>query len=106
MSGAFDGLTSGLADHIRSLLELKHALGFPYDTSQRHLRRFDQMCARDYSGQAALTRPMAMGWAVARPGEHVNAQARRITPIPSSGSRARSSAGPPCAHSGSRSSRR
>lgn len=80
-SATVDGLASGLAGHIRSLLDVKHAAGFPYDTSERHLRRFDQMCARDYPGQATLTRGMAMAWALARPGEHVNAQMRRITPI-------------------------
>lgn len=82
MSGTVtDGLTSALAGHIRSLLEVKHAVGWPYVTSERHLRRFDQMCALDYPGQATLTREMAMAWAAARPGEHVNGQMRRITPI-------------------------
>lgn len=78
---AAGGLTSGLADHIHSLLEVKHAVGLPYATSERHLRRFDRMCALDYPGQVTLTRQMAMAWALARPGEHVNAQIRRITPI-------------------------
>ena len=72
---------SGLAADIQSLLTLKHAIGLPYETSERHLRGFDAMCARDYPGQAVLSREMAMAWAVARPGEHVNAQMRRITPV-------------------------
>ena len=42
------GFISGLAAPISSLLELKHAIGLPYQTSERHLRAFDAMCARDY----------------------------------------------------------
>ena len=75
------GFISGLAAPISSLLELKHAIGLPYQTSERHLRAFDAMCARDYPGQDVLTRQMAMAWAVGRPGEHVNGQMRRITPV-------------------------
>ena len=76
-----NGLVSGLALHIESLLALKHALGLPYTNSERHLRVFDAMCARHYPEQSALTRAMAMAWAAARPGEHVNGQMRRITPV-------------------------
>lgn len=76
-----NGFTSALAAHIQSLLETKHAMGFPYDTAERHLHRFDQMCARDHPGQSVLTRDMAMAWATARDGEHVSGQMRRITPI-------------------------
>ncbi|WP_104130436.1 tyrosine-type recombinase/integrase [Cryobacterium sp. N21] len=72
---------SNLAPHIQVLLEVKHALGLPYDQSERHLRRFDALCARDYPGQSTLTRDMAISWAAARPGEHVNGQIRRITPV-------------------------
>lgn len=75
------GFISGLAAPISSLLELKHAIGLPYQTSERHLRAFDAMCAHDYPGQDVLTRQMAMAWAAARPGEHVNSQMRRITPV-------------------------
>lgn len=75
------GFISGLAAPISSLLELKHAIGLPYQTSERHLRAFDAVCARDYPGQDVLTRQMAMAWAAGRPGEHVNGQMRRITPV-------------------------
>lgn len=75
------GLVSGLAAHIESLLDVKHALGLPYVTSERHLRRFDAMCAAEYPGQATLSRQMAMAWAACRPGEHINAQMRRVTPV-------------------------
>lgn len=75
------GLVSALATHIESLLEVKHALGLPYTSSQRHLHDFDAMCARDYPGQTTVSRPMALQWATARPGEHVNGQMRRITPV-------------------------
>lgn len=78
MNGLF---VSGLADHIRSLLDLKHAIGLPYEASERHLRRFDAMCAHDHPGQVTLTPAMGKAWAAARPGEHVNSQIRRITPV-------------------------
>ncbi len=75
------GLTSGLATHIQALLDVKHALGLPYDASGRHLQAFDGMCARQFPGQDALSRQIAMAWAAARPGEHVNGQIRRISPV-------------------------
>lgn len=75
------GFVSDLSPHIQTLLALKHALGLPYEQSERHLRGFDALCARDYPGQSMLTREMAMSWAAARPGEHVNGQLRRISPV-------------------------
>ena len=80
-SGLSGGLSSALAPHIESLLALKHAVGLPYATSERHLRKFDAMCAQDFPGQTTLSPEMAMRWAASRPGEHVNAQTRRITPV-------------------------
>ena len=74
-------LISGLAPFIESLLEVKHAIGLPYKTSERHLRTFDAMCAAEYPGQTTLSRQMAMRWAAGHPGEHVNGQMRRITPV-------------------------
>lgn len=74
-------LASGLATYIESLLEVKHAIGLPYTTSERHLHNFDALCAQQYPGQASLTRQMTMAWAAGRPGEHVNGQMRRITPV-------------------------
>ena len=50
-----DGLKSGFAGHIGDLVDVKHAVGFAYATSERHLRCFDQMCARDFPGQETLT---------------------------------------------------
>lgn len=75
------GFTSGLAAHIQSLLEFKHAMGLPYETSGWHLRQFDAMCTQDYPGHTVLTKDMAMSWVTARDGEHVNGQMRRITPV-------------------------
>ena len=76
-----NGFVSNLAAHIQLLLDVKHALGLPYEQSERHLHGFDALCARDYPGQSTLTREMAMTWAVGRPGEHVNGQMRRISPV-------------------------
>lgn len=74
-------LVSALAPQIQGLLDLKHAMGLPYETSERHLWAFDAMCARHYPGQATLSREMAMEWVVQHVGEHVNGQMRRITPV-------------------------
>jgi hypothetical protein len=51
---------------IESLLALKHAIGLPYTTSERHLRNFDAMCAQDFPGQTTLSREMAIRWAAGR----------------------------------------
>lgn len=75
------GFVSGLASQIQGLLELKHAMGLPYDTSERHLLAFDTMCSQRYPGQKTISREMAMEWVVKHPGEHVNGQMRRISPI-------------------------
>lgn len=75
------GFVSGLAPHIQGLLELKHAMGLPYETSSRHLRDFDAMCAQHYPGQSILSREMAMDWIVKHPAEHINGQLKRITSI-------------------------
>ncbi len=75
------GLVSGLTPHIESLLAVKHALGLPYTTSERHLRHFDAMCAQDFPEESTVTRQMATRWVTSRPGEHVNGQIRRITPV-------------------------
>ena len=72
---------SALAPQIQGLLDIKHAMGLPYEESERHLHHFDVMCAQHYPGQVILSREMAMEWVVERPGEHVNGQMRRITPI-------------------------
>ena len=72
---------SGLAPYIQGLLELKHAMGLPYESSECHLLAFDAMCALHYPGQNALSREMAMEWVVKHPAEHVNGQLKRITSI-------------------------
>ncbi|MEV8182800.1 tyrosine-type recombinase/integrase [Specibacter sp. NPDC078692] len=75
------GFVSGLAPHIRGLLELKHAMGLPYKSSERHLLAFDAICAQHYPGQSSLSREMAMEWVVKHPAEHINGQLKRITSI-------------------------
>ena len=50
-----NGFVSNLAAHIQVLLDVKHALGLPYEQSERHLHGFDALCARDFPGQSTLT---------------------------------------------------
>ena len=58
---------SALAPQIQGLLDIKHAIGLPYESSERHLRAFDIMCAQHYPGQVILSREMGMEWVVQRP---------------------------------------
>lgn len=76
-----NGFVSGLDPQIRGLLEFKHAMGLPYETSECHLRAFDAMCAQHYPEQTVLSQEMATAWVVQRPNEHVKGQIRRITPV-------------------------
>lgn len=45
---------SGLAPQIQSLLEIKHAMGLPYEVSERHLLAFDTMGYVPLSGGVCL----------------------------------------------------
>lgn len=76
-----DGLRSCFADDIRALVAEKHALGYPYVQSARHLALFDGMCADRFPDETELTREVAMAWAERRDGEHPNTQIRRISPV-------------------------
>lgn len=55
--------SSVLAPHIESLLTAKRALGHPYETEERVLRRLDRMVADRFPEATALTREMFMEWA-------------------------------------------
>lgn len=72
---------SNLGSSIQSLLDVKHALGFPYATPERQLRAFDALCAQNFPDQDTLTREMADAWVVQRPTEHINGLMKRVTPI-------------------------
>jgi integrase/recombinase XerD len=53
------GFVSGLAACIGSLLDLKHAIGLPYQTSERHLRGFDAtICATPTSSRSSTGAPV------------------------------------------------
>ena len=76
-----EGLSSGLASPITSLVAQKRTLGYPYRQSAAHLKAFDQMCADRFPGEKALTREMTQEWTRLRPGEHPNGLMRRVTPV-------------------------
>lgn len=78
---AVSTFNSALGPSIQGLLDVKHAIGLPYESSERHLRAFDALCAQDYPKQATLTQAMATAWVVKRPDEHVNGLMRRVTPV-------------------------
>ena len=74
-------LSGNLQPYIEGLIEQKKSLGYPYETSIRHLRSFSRFCRDHYRDETKLTKEIAMHWAEKRPEEHVNTLHRRITPV-------------------------
>ncbi|MHC1772368.1 MAG: tyrosine-type recombinase/integrase [Flexilinea sp.] len=68
-------------EYIDGLVEQKHLLGYPYRTSERHLRHFDKYCIENFPNKTTITREIGLGWAVLRENEHPNSLMRRITPV-------------------------
>jgi len=67
--------------YIEGLIEQKQSLGYPYNTSARHLKAFSVFCMKRYPNETTLNKEMAMNWAERRPEEQVNGLIRRITPV-------------------------
>lgn len=78
MSSVF---SSNFKRQLEDFIQQKHAVGFPYGTSQNRLKAFDRFCVEHYPQERQLTREVAMHWAEQRLDEHVNTLIRRITPI-------------------------
>jgi integrase/recombinase XerD len=72
---------SNFKKYIEGLIEQKQAIGFPYVTSQKHLKTFDRFCLEHYPQETRLTREIGMHWAELGPQEHVNTLIRRTTPV-------------------------
>lgn len=76
------GPTAGnFQPYIEGLIEQKKSLGYPYETSARHLQTFGVFCQKHYPNETTLTQEIAMRWAEKRAEEHVNGLQRRITPV-------------------------
>jgi len=73
--------SSNFKGYLDDFIRQKHALGFPYQSSERKLKAFDRFCIEHYPRETKLTKEMTMHWAEQLPDEHVNTLIRRITPI-------------------------
>lgn len=67
--------------YIEGLVEQKQSLGYPYVSSGRILRMFDEYCIEHFPNERTLTSDIAMGWASLRKNEHPNGLLRRVTPV-------------------------
>jgi len=75
---AFKSLLGGC---INDFILQKRALGYPYKTAERLLRRFDAMTAEQFPNESTITKEMCNAWLRSKPGEHPNGLMRRITPV-------------------------
>jgi site-specific recombinase XerC len=73
--------SSNLAVYIKNFIAQKQALGYPYETSSKHLEDFDKMCKERFAAHEGLNAEIAMAWAELRPGEHSNSLIRRISSV-------------------------
>ena len=69
------------SQYIEGLIEQKQSLGYPYQSSGRILRQFDEYCMEHYPNEHTLIRDIALGWASLRESEHQNGLFRRISPV-------------------------
>lgn len=67
--------------YIDGLVEQKQSLGYPYVSSGRILRMFDEHCIKYFPNEHTLTSDIVMSWASLKENEHPNGLMRRITPI-------------------------
>lgn len=57
---------SNFAERIKSFIEQKNDLGFPYEGSSRILYHFDVMCREKFPEKNILTEEICNAWAVKR----------------------------------------
>lgn len=67
--------------YMDGLVEQKQSIGYPYVSSGRILRMFDEYCIKHFPNEHTLTSDIAMGWASLRENEHPNGLLRRTTPV-------------------------
>lgn len=67
--------------YMDGLVEQKQSLGYPYVSSGRILREFDEYCMKHFPNEHSLTSDIAMGWASLKENEHPNGLLRRTTPV-------------------------
>ena len=72
---------SNLGKYITGLIEYKHLLGYPYNSSSLILQRFDLYCMENWPYESTITKEMGLGWATLKENEHPNGLMRRISPV-------------------------
>lgn len=72
---------SNLKQYIEGLLCQKHALGFPYRSSEDYLRQFDLMCLQTFPTETTLTKEMGECWGTIRSCEKRCSFQNRMAPI-------------------------
>ncbi len=66
---------------IEDFIAQKRALGYPYVTSARILRRFDLLVYERFPNADTLTKEICTAWLHLKPDEHPNGLSRRVTPV-------------------------
>lgn len=74
-------LKSSFAEQIRSFVDYKNSLGFPYDESCRILLKFDNFCAERFPEKDSLDRELALAWLEKRDTENTAGHRNRIMVI-------------------------
>lgn len=72
---------SKIKDYITSFVSQKRNAGYPYNSSARILKIFDEMIINSFPNEKTITKEMIDFWITYKPGEHPNGLLRRMTPI-------------------------
>ncbi|WP_313232637.1 tyrosine-type recombinase/integrase [Tissierella praeacuta] len=73
--------SSNFSTHIEALIRQKHALGYPYEESERILLNFDRFCLNQFSAEHTLTKEIGLSWAIRRETEGINTFRNRMMPV-------------------------
>ena len=65
------------ADHIKQFIELKHSLGFKYNTEERILVRFDRLTVERCEKKIGITKELSEAWCMKRDNESYTNQYNR-----------------------------
>jgi len=65
------------ADHIKQFIELKHSLGFKYNTEERILVRFDRLTVERSEKRVGITKELSEAWCMKRDNESYTTQYNR-----------------------------
>jgi integrase len=73
--------SSNFAAYIAELIQQKHALGYPYEESERILANFDRFCVDKFPSEHILTKELGLSWAVRKETEGVSTFRNRMMPV-------------------------